>query len=70
MKNTGRKTVKGSKTSAPMMAKATTAKVSAAPASPTREDIARRSYEIYLEQGAVDGHHEEHWLQAEKELLG
>lgn len=35
---------------------------------PTHEEIARRSYEIFLEQGAIHGHDLEHWVQAEREL--
>jgi hypothetical protein len=66
MKNTGRKTVKGRSTSAPMLVKASSAATSSA--KPTREDIARRSYEIFLESGSEHGHHEEHWLRAEQEL--
>ena len=66
MKNTGRKTVKGRTTSAPMLAKASTAKLSSV--MPTRDEIARRSYEIFLETGSQHGHHKEHWLQAEREL--
>ena len=37
---------------------------------PSREEIARRAYEIYLERGQIPGHAEEDWLQAEKELSG
>jgi hypothetical protein len=35
---------------------------------PTREQIAKRAYELYLERGSVEGHHEEDWLLAEAEL--
>jgi len=35
---------------------------------PTREDIERRAYEIYLERGGVEGYEMEDWLQAEQEL--
>ncbi|MEP6652679.1 MAG: DUF2934 domain-containing protein [Myxococcales bacterium] len=66
MKNTGRKTVKGRAISAPMLAKASTVKISSA--TPTVEEIAKRSYELFLENGGEHGHHEEHWLQAEREL--
>lgn len=70
MNNTGRKTVKGRATSAPMLAKAGAAKkVAAAKASPpSREEIAHRSYEIFLERGGVHGHDVEDWLQAERDL--
>jgi hypothetical protein len=67
----GRKTVKGDKVSAPLSAKAPSAKSQAAKAAkgePTHEDIARRAYELYLERGSVEGHHEEDWLIAEAEL--
>ena len=37
---------------------------------PTRLDIERRAYEIYLVRGGTDGHAVDDWLQAEKELLG
>jgi hypothetical protein len=35
---------------------------------PTVEEIAIRSYELYLERGRIDGHDVEDWLQAESEL--
>jgi hypothetical protein len=35
---------------------------------PTHEEIARRAYELFLARGGVHGHHEEDWLQAEREL--
>jgi hypothetical protein len=38
------------------------------PKFPTEDDIERRAYEIYLEEGREDGHAEEHWLRAESEL--
>jgi hypothetical protein len=37
---------------------------------PTRLEIERRAYEIYLVRGGKDGHAVDDWLQAEKELLG
>ena len=73
MKITGRKTVKGEKTSAPKAVKAGTGKTktpSAVKAAPTVEEIAKRSYEIYLERGGEHGHAEEDWARAEAELLG
>jgi hypothetical protein len=63
MKTSGRKTVKATRTSAPRASKARPA---AAP--PSHEEIAKRSYELYLERGAVDGFHVEDWLKAESEL--
>lgn len=35
---------------------------------PTREDIERRAYEIYVERGGSEGSEMEDWLQAEREL--
>ena len=72
MKITGRKTVKGEKTSAPKAVKAGTGKTtssSAVKAAPTYEEIAKRSYEIFLERGGEHGHAEEDWARAETELL-
>ena len=39
-----------------------------AASAPAFEDIARRSYAIYLARGAEDGHDVEDWIQAEQEL--
>ena len=63
--------MKGTKTSAPMAAKASakTRATTAAPLrAPTHEEIAMRSYELYLERGGGDGHDVEDWLQAEQQL--
>ncbi|MES1172595.1 MAG: DUF2934 domain-containing protein [Bacteroidota bacterium] len=68
MKNTGRKTVRGGKTSAPMVARSTQSPVAALRPAPSREDIARRAYEIFLERGSEHGHDQEHWTQAERDL--
>ena len=72
MKLIGRKTVKGEKVSAPLSAKAPSGKAQAAKAAakgePSHEDISRRAYELYLERGSVEGHHDEDWLIAEAEL--
>ena len=80
MNNTGRKTVKGTNTSAPMVAKSSarsprgTAKTSTdssrKSAAPTHEQIAMRSFEIYLSRGAAAGHELEDWYQAVRELQG
>ena len=35
---------------------------------PTRDDIARRAYEIYLQRGGTHGYDIEDWLKAEREL--
>lgn len=36
---------------------------------PTHDQIARRAYEIYLARGCEDGHAEEDWRQAERDLM-
>jgi Protein of unknown function (DUF2934) len=36
---------------------------------PTREEIAARAYQIYLERGCQHGHDADDWLQAEYELM-
>ena len=35
---------------------------------PTHKEIARRAYEIYIENGRRQGQSEQYWLQAEHEL--
>ena len=37
-------------------------------ATPTREQIAARAYELFVRSGYQHGRSEEHWLQAEREL--
>jgi DUF2934 family protein len=37
-------------------------------ASPTKEQIAARAHELYLQRGGADGHALEDWLMAENEL--
>ena len=39
-----------------------------AAAKPTHKDIAKRAYEIYVENGCKQGQTEQNWLQAEQEL--
>ena len=34
------------------------------------EQIRSRAYELYEQRGREDGHHEEDWLAAEREILG
>ena len=34
------------------------------------ERIAKRAYEIWQSSGRPDGRHQDHWLQAERELNG
>jgi hypothetical protein len=69
MKTVTRKTARSEKTSAPMMK---TTKTKATTMSPTQhvshDDIAARSYELYLARGGEAGHAEEDWLRAEAEL--
>jgi len=83
MKSTGRKTVKVDRTSAPLRKtsktkaaeKAITSEAIVTPAAattrkPTHEEIAQRSYEIFLARGGFQGmgSPEQDWLQAEREL--
>ncbi len=68
MNTTGRKTVKA-KESAPRSVKAISMSAGSK-AAPTFEQIAKRSYEIYLARGAQPGHEVEDWLAAEAELSG
>jgi hypothetical protein len=42
----------------------------AAKSNPTREQIALRAYEIYLDRGRAPGNELEDWTRAERELLG
>jgi hypothetical protein len=37
---------------------------------PSREQIARRAYEIYVARGKAAGHEMADWIQAERELSG
>ena len=66
--------MKGTKVSAPLSAKATSKKsatttaTAIATSDPSYDQIAKRAYELYLERGSVEGHHEEDWLLAEAEL--
>ena len=68
MKMIGRKTVKGTKVSAPKMKSASNGKAAVSTSEPTHEDIAARAYELYLARGSVDGYSEEDWMLAEAEL--
>jgi hypothetical protein len=34
----------------------------------TRDDVARRAYDLYLARGRADGHDVDDWLEAEREL--
>jgi DUF2934 family protein len=35
---------------------------------PSRDDVARRAFELYCERGGQDGHDVQDWLDAEQEL--
>lgn len=37
---------------------------------PSQEEIATRAYELYVQRGCAEGHAEEDWAQAERELSG
>ena len=37
-------------------------------ASPTRDQIAKKAYEIWLSKGCEHGHDQEHWIEAERQL--
>ena len=67
MNTTGRKTVKAKATAAKSV-KATGTGMAVDVAPPSFENIAKRSYEIYLARGAQPGHEVEDWLAAEAEL--
>jgi hypothetical protein len=65
----GRKTVKTEKTSAPMVKASKSSKAAASKkAAPSHDEIAKRSYELFLARGGEHGHAEEDWLTAEREL--
>ncbi len=36
---------------------------------PSTEEIARRAYFTYVNQGSLSGHEVQHWLEAEAQLL-
>jgi hypothetical protein len=44
------------------------AKRGAKAAQPSREAVAKRAYELYLQRGSVPGYEMEDWLTAEAEL--
>jgi hypothetical protein len=52
------------KTSSPTVRKSSTVN-----GHPTREEIALRAYEIFLERGGAPGNELEDWTRAERELL-
>jgi hypothetical protein len=35
---------------------------------PSRDEIARKAYFSYMNQGSLPGHEEQHWLEAEAQL--
>jgi len=36
---------------------------------PTRDQVAAIAYQIFLDEGRLEGFHLEHWLEAEAQLL-
>jgi hypothetical protein len=36
---------------------------------PSPDEVARRAYFTYVNEGSADGHEVQHWLQAEAELI-
>jgi hypothetical protein len=36
---------------------------------PSPDEVARRAYFTYVNQGSLDGHEVQHWLKAEAELI-
>ena len=63
--------MKGDKVSAPKAVKAAPSKAAVTLTSvsaPTHDEIAKRSYELYLERGSVDGYASDDWARAEAEL--
>lgn len=36
---------------------------------PAPDEVSRRAYFSYVNQGSLDGHEVEHWLKAEAELI-
>jgi hypothetical protein len=48
---------------------ATTVEETTREPSVTADDVARRAYELYLQEGRPEGRQMEHWLRAEAELL-
>jgi hypothetical protein len=39
------------------------------PMTPSPDEVARRAYFTYVNQGSLDGHEVQHWLAAEAELI-
>ncbi|WNG19548.1 DUF2934 domain-containing protein [Cystobacter fuscus] len=54
----------------PVVQAAPVVQTAAAPARsrPSAEQISRRAYELFLARGGEHGHHDEDWIQAEREL--
>jgi hypothetical protein len=49
---------------------ASVAAATSRPGGPTREDVARRAYELFQARGGKHGYDIEDWLKAERELRG
>jgi hypothetical protein len=41
----------------------------AGPPEVTHDQIALRAYELFVREGSAHGHHLDHWLRAERELM-
>lgn len=68
VKATSSKTTDAANPAAAKPAAMTSATVSKSISAPTHEEIAQRSYELYLARGSIDGHAEDDWARAEAEL--
>jgi len=73
---TTKKNNRSENTASALGAASAPAKAAAGPArgglrrTPTQEEIATRAYELYVQRGCADGHAEEDWAQAQRELTG
>jgi hypothetical protein len=36
---------------------------------PSPDEVARRAYSAYVNQGSIDGYDQQHWLEAEAQLV-
>ena len=55
--------------SAPKSAPKRAAEPVSTPPEVTLEQIALRAYELFVQEGFTHGHHVDHWLRAERELM-
>jgi hypothetical protein len=54
---------------APRPALAATSNAGEIDFAPTPDEVARKAYFTYVNQGSLDGHEVQHWLAAEAELI-